>query len=281
MKTYLVPVDFSETSVHAAEFAASLSAQTGITNIILLNSYYVSIYETILPTPDLILPTPEEIEDRTDERLAKLNKLKNTLNAKGAAGLTVKTIVSRLPLLRAVIETIATEGVDLVILGSNGNTSTDESHVGANVVSISKNSPVPVVVVPPACCYTPVRRIVMACDFKKVNEAIPLESLKRILDRYNMELLVVNVDPDEKKCDDPKVKAEELTLHKMLENYHPQYHYICNKDVINGITRFATEHDAQLVIALPHRYSFLQSLLHDSVSEKLTVHSAVPVLLLK
>jgi len=281
MKTYLVPVDFSETSVHAAEFAASLSAQTGVNHIILLNSYYVSVYESILPTPDLILPTPEEIEERTAERKAKLESLKTKLLADGALDLIIDTMVSRLPLLRAVLETIETEQTDLVMLGSNGNKSTEDSHVGANVVSIAKNSPVPVIVVPPACCYKPVKRIVMACDFKKVNEAVPLESLKRILDRYKVDLLVVNVDPDDKKCDDPKVKAEEVTLHQMLNQYHPQYHYVCNKDVINGITRFAADHDAQLVIALPHRYSFLQSLIHSSVSEKLTVHSSVPVLLLK
>lgn len=30
MKTYIVPIDFSETSVHAAEFAAMLSNQTEV-----------------------------------------------------------------------------------------------------------------------------------------------------------------------------------------------------------------------------------------------------------
>ncbi len=34
MKTYIVPIDFSETSLHAAEFAALLSAQTDVAHIV-------------------------------------------------------------------------------------------------------------------------------------------------------------------------------------------------------------------------------------------------------
>ncbi|MDB5114715.1 MAG: hypothetical protein JWQ79_207, partial [Mucilaginibacter sp.] len=56
---------------------------------------------------------------------------------------------------------------------------------------------------------------------------------------------------------------------------------INNTDVINGILHFAADNDAQLVIALPHKYSFFQSLLHNSVSQKLAENAAVPVLLLK
>ncbi|NNU33027.1 universal stress protein [Mucilaginibacter sp. S1162] len=67
----------------------------------------------------------------------------------------------------------------------------------------------------------------------------------------------------------------------MLAPYNPQYSYVNNPDVINGILKFAADNDTQLVIALPHKYSFFQSLLHDSVSQQLAANAAVPVLLLK
>ena len=55
MKTYIVPIDFSETSVHAAEFAAMLSNQTEVARIVLMHSYHVSVYESVLPTPDMLI----------------------------------------------------------------------------------------------------------------------------------------------------------------------------------------------------------------------------------
>ncbi|HWD89465.1 MAG TPA: universal stress protein [Mucilaginibacter sp.] len=282
MKTYIVPVDFSATSVHAAEYAVMLSHQTDVTHIILLHSYYISVYQSVLPTPDMVIISEDEIETETDEKLAELRHLRRKLLRTVRDGVEIDVKVSRSTLTRSVIESISDENASLIILGSNGINSDNNSHVGVNAINISKLSPVPVVVVPPACCYEPVKRVVMACDFLKVTEAFPLEPLQKLLIRHDVELLVVNIDKQAKHRNaDLQQMAEESALHKMLKEYHPKYYYNESGDVINGILDFAKKHHAEMVIALPHKYSFLQSLLHNSVSAGLTVHSAMPVLLLK
>jgi nucleotide-binding universal stress UspA family protein len=281
MKTYIVPIDFSETSVHAAEFAALLSNQTDVAHIVLLHSHHVSVYESILPTPDMIIPSEEEIEAQTIEKKKQLEHVRAKIHQQVREHVSIHVRVSRSALVRSIIETISKENGDIVILGSNG-TSGDISHIGSNVVNISKLSPVPVIVVPPACCYEPIKRVVMACDFNKVKDTVPLEPLKKLLARHELDLLVVNIDKQAKhKNADPEQLAEESALHAILKEYHPRYYYNAESDIINGILNFAKGHHAQLVIALPHKYSFFQSLLHNSVSHELTVHSAVPVLLLK
>lgn len=282
MKTYIVPIDFSATSVHAAEYAAMLSHQTDVTHITLLHSYYISVYQSVLPTPDMVIISEDEIEAETEEKLKELQHLRRKLLKTVRHGVEIDVKVSRSTLTRSVIESITDENASLIILGSNGMNSEDNSHVGVNAINISKLSPVPVVVVPPACCYEPVKRVVMACDFLKVTETFPLESLQRLLTRHDVELLVVNIDKQAKHGNaDLQQMAEESALHKMLKEYHPKYYYNESGDVINGILEFAKKHRAEMVIALPHKYSFFQSLLHNSVSKGLTVHSAMPVLLLK
>lgn len=282
MKTYIVPVDFSATSVHAAEYAALLSRQTDVKLILLLHSYYVSLYQSVLPTPDMVIITEEETEAEAEERLGQLKHLRSKLLKTVREGVEIETKVSRQPLTRSVLESLADDNIHIVIIGSNGSTDECESHVGLNAINISKLSPAPVIVVPPACCYEPVKRVVMACDFQKITDRFPLEGLQRLLQRHDAELLVVNIDRQAKhKNADPEQLAQESVLHTMLKDYHPKYYYNESDDVINGILGFAKKHGAQMVIALPHKYSFFQSLLHDSVSKGLTVRSAVPVLLLK
>jgi nucleotide-binding universal stress UspA family protein len=282
MKTYIVPIDFSETSDHAAEFTALLSNQTDVGHIVLLHSYHVSVYESVLPTPDMIIPTEEEIEEQVRHRTVQLEHLRARIHKLARYGVIIHVRINRSALVRAVLETIQKENGDLVILGSNGSGRDNISHVGSNVIDISKLSPVPVIVVPPACHYEPIKRVVIACDFTKVKDTVLLESLHKLLQRYDAELLVVNVDKDAKhKNADPEQLAEEGVLHGMLKQYHPHYYYNNSSDIINGILDFASAHHAQLVIALPHKYSFFQSILHSSVSQQLTVHSAIPVLLLK
>ncbi len=281
MKTYIVPIDFSETSVHAAEFAAMLSNQTEVARIVLMHSYHVSVYESVLPTPDMLIPSEEEIAEQVVEKTKQLEHIKSKIHKQVREQVSIHVCISRSTLIRSIIETISKENGDIVILGSNG-TSGDISHIGSNVVNISQLSPVPVIVVPPACCYEPIKRVVMACDFNKVKDTVPLESLKNLLTRHEVDLLVVNIDKQAKhKNADPEQMAEESALHTMLKQYHPHYYYNNENDIINGILNFANGHHAQLVIALPHKYSFFQSLLHNSVSHELSIHSAVPVLLLK
>ena len=210
MKTYIVPIDFSETSGHAAEFAALLSNQTEVAHIILLHSYHVSVYESVLPTPDMIIPSEDEIKEQINEKTKQLEHIRTKIHKLARHGVIIHIRISRSTLVRAIIETINKENADIVILGSNGTNSDNISHVGSNVINISKLSPVPVIVVPPACHYERIKRVVMACDFNKVKDTIPLESLERLLQRHNVELLVVNIDKLAKhKNADPEQLAEE------------------------------------------------------------------------
>jgi nucleotide-binding universal stress UspA family protein len=282
MKTYLVPIDFSATSINAAEYAARLSRQTDVIRITLLHSYFISVYQSVLPTPDMVILSDEEIEGEAEEKLRELTLIRLKLLKLVRNGVAVDIKLSRLSLTRSIIETVEEENVSLIILGSNGTDNSSNSHVGTNAINISKLSPEPVIVVPPGCIYEPVRRVVMACDFQKITETFPLLPLKRMLARHDSELLVVNIAHQERHGHASLQQlAEESALHEMLKAYHPRYYYNEAGDVINGILDFAKIHHAQMVISLPHKYSFFQSLLHHSVSSGLTVHSAIPVLLLK
>lgn len=282
MKTYLVPTDFSDVSTNTAEFAAALSHQTKVEHIILLNAYYVSEYETLLPNPDMVLLREQDIEDEAADRIAKLEKLKADLLKKVREGVEISVRLSRSHLLRGVVETVGKMQVDLVILGSHGNSSKADSDIGSHVVKIAKACPVPVVVVPPGYKFDGIKRVVVACDFKKVKETAPVEGLKQLLERTGSELLAVNVGREaELEGADAENMAKETELYGMLKEHHPNYYYINNPDVMNGILEFATQHDARLVIALPRKYSFFQSLMHNSISQKLAENARVPVLLMK
>jgi nucleotide-binding universal stress UspA family protein len=248
----------------------------------LLNAYYVSPYETMLPNPDMVQLQEEDIEINSADRIRKLEDIKNRLKPLVKTGVEISTHLNRSHLLRAVIENTISKNVDVVILGIKGNSSVDDTQIGSHVIKISKASPVPVIVVPTNYHFEGVKRIVVACDFNRVHETIPLAGLQRLLSKKHYELLVVNIDKEAKHKDkDPERMAEETVLHALLKEFKPKYYYIQTPDVINGILQFAAEKDAQLVIALPHRYSFLQALLHDSVSQQLTEAAAMPVLLLK
>jgi nucleotide-binding universal stress UspA family protein len=284
MKTYLVPVDFSDAAFNAADFAAQLSHQSSVASIILMNAYYISPYETMFPDTNMVMLRQEEIEEEAKDRIHQLETLKTKLAGQVKEGVEIKVRLNRSHLLRAVVDVIAQDNADLVILGSIGNSTVREGSagIGDHVIRISKTSPVPVIVIPPAYRYQLIEEAVIACDFKKVKDNVPLKALHSLLGSRLIKLLVVNIDAAGKHAGaDAEQLAEETALHGMLKAFHPRYYYVNNQNVITGILDFAVEHKAQMVIALPHTYSFLQSILHNSISQQLAKNSSVPVLLLK
>jgi len=285
MKTYLVPVDFSDAAFNAANFAARLSHQTEIATIILMNAYYISPYETMLPNPDMVMLREEEIEESAKERIGDLEKLKDQLAMQVRDGVEIKTRLNRSHLLRAVVDVVEEDKVDMVVIGSIGNSTVREgttNKIGDHVIEVSKASPAPVMVIPPDYRYQLIKEAVIACDFKKVKDNIPMDVLHKLLGKQTIKLLVLNIDREGKHDGkDPELLAEESALHDMLKNYQTKYFYENYADVLTGILDFAKEQKAQMLIALPHNYSFLQSLLHTSISQQLAKNSTVPVLLLK
>jgi len=168
MKTYLVPIDFSKASVHAAQFTAALSHQTDVEHIVLLNAYYVTVYETTLPNSDMVMVSNEDVEANAAERIRNLEHLKEQLESQVRPGVEISTHLNRTHLVRAVVETVAAKNADLVIIGSTGNSSHNDYKIGSHVIDISKNTPVPVIIVPPGYAFEHISRIVVACDFTKV-----------------------------------------------------------------------------------------------------------------
>ena len=59
MNTFIVPIDFSETSTNAARFAAHLSSQVRNSNIVLYN-----VFDTIEPGSDGTPLATDEEDDR-------------------------------------------------------------------------------------------------------------------------------------------------------------------------------------------------------------------------
>jgi len=113
MKTYLVPIDFSKASVHAAQFAAALSHQTDVEHIVLLNAYYVTVYETTLPNSDMVMVSNEDVEANAAERIRNLEHLKKQLESQVRPGVEISTHLNRTHLVRAVVENVATKNADL------------------------------------------------------------------------------------------------------------------------------------------------------------------------
>ncbi|MCS7230363.1 MAG: universal stress protein [Candidatus Kryptonium sp.] len=142
IKKILVPIDFSEHSLQALEYA-KLFAEKFNSELILLN-----VIEPVVFIPDLTMgqiniPSIEnELMQKSEEKINQLvNDLKNKYNVRGTVKLGKPYV--------EIIELSKEEKVDLIIIGSHGHTSVEHLLFGSTAEKVIKKSTCPVLVIRP------------------------------------------------------------------------------------------------------------------------------------
>lgn len=282
MKTLLVPVDFTPASENAVDFAAEWSRKYLYERIILVKSFYTSMYESVIMAGEFANVDQYYLNRTREREKGRLNILCKELNEKTGDGIMVQSSVSELPLVRTINQLVKTEQPEMILLGNDQVNNSNAAFVSGNVISIAKSSPVRVLVVPADYSYKPIQEALVPCDFNTIEALNKINSLRSSPRWRDVRLLVLNVNVKKDHINpDEKFKAAEKSLHDYLKNFKHEIYYAEEKNVIRGILHFPQINEVQLMIALPGRYSFLYSLTHKSISEALYNNTVVPVMILK
>ncbi len=281
MKTLLVPVDFSDTSENALEFAIQWSMKYDYDRVILLKSLYDSMFESIIVSAEYGNVNQDFKRLEREETVSALDALCHKV-AGALPAAKVMTAISEYPLTRSIIEVVEEEGVDLIVLGSDHYSYSSDSYISGHVLTIAKLSPVRVLIVPAEAIYQEVKHALVPCDFNAIQWLEKLNSLPRSTAWGDVFMDVLNVDPRERYLNpDDKFRASKQKLHEILKNFPHQIYYTNETNIITGILNFEERHPVEIIIALPGKYSFLYSLTHKSISEAIYRNARKPVMILK
>lgn len=280
MKTLLIPIDFTDTALNTLDFAASWSQKYGYDRIILLKSFYDSVFEDVITSAEYVQFNQEHRSNIREEITEQLHAFCVQLAQK--TGIKVLTATSELPLLRAILEVINTEDPELIIVGSDHLNHSSNSPVSDNVTRIARLSPIRVLVVPAAYKYEPVKEALVPINLQTANTFSRLNYLTTNPQWHETRLKVLYVDARKKHLQPGNKFGEaESSLHQYLANFDHQLYYSDESNIIDGILNFSKINPVQLIVALPGKYSFLYTLTHRSISEALYRNAHEPVLILK
>jgi nucleotide-binding universal stress UspA family protein len=279
MKTLLIPVDFSGVSENVLKYIVGFAAETKVEHVILLKSYYVSIYAELLPSADFVQLSADDIVDGKQSAELELTVLANKLSKKINPSVKITTAISGLPILRAIHQVVSQEHPNMVLLGSDKTVLENDSYVAEQIIAIAKTSAVPVMIVPECARYEKIELALVPCNFAVISQ---LEALQGIHDRkkwLHPQLLVLNTNPKLKNSEnDSDIVAG---LAELLAGYEYKVYHAEDKDTVKSILDFADKHTAQLIIALPGKYSFFYNLTHRNITNALALNATRPVLILK
>jgi nucleotide-binding universal stress UspA family protein len=274
MKTLVVPTDFSSVSVNALNYAVDM-AQAIKAGIVLLHVYNVPVAFTDGPVSPVTVVSVEEVKRTAEERLEEIKKNLVTVTSGQIEIFTEARLgdtIDELEQLCKSVEPLA------IVMGSHGTTGLERIIMGSTTQTAIRQLKCPVIVVPPGTTYHGIKRIGLACDFDNIVQSTPVEYIKNIVREFGADLYVLNVkDKKDEESDVTESTMETAYLDAVLEEIRPAYVQLTGKDVVEGINGFAEQNNLDLVMVIPKKHRFIDTLFHKSQSRELITHSHIPI----
>jgi nucleotide-binding universal stress UspA family protein len=271
MKRIIVPTDFSASATSAMNYAVEMAKEIGAA-IHLYHVYQVPVAVSDVP---VVIVSVEELKKNAEEQLQYLKKsLEHITSDKPVTITTEATMGNTVDELEDLCKRVHPF---LVVMGSRGSTGMERILFGSTTLTAIKHLTCPVIVIPPGSTFKGIKKIGFACDFRKVIETTPTHYIEELVQLFGASLHVLNVDYDNKHFK-PETPEESIYLHTLLKDLDPQYHFIQEKDIEDGINKFAEENNLDLVITIPKKHKLLDSLFRKSSTRQLVFESHIPVL---
>lgn len=276
MQTILVPTDFSDTAINAARYAAGIAKQLNVKRIILYNAFQTSV------STDANMGVVELVDLSELSKISEdsLELAKRQLAEACDVDIEISTL-SECTLLTAGVDDVCRKNnIDLIVMGITGGGKVVETLIGSYAVHVARHAKVPVIIVPPDARYTSIERVMFACDLKQVVETTPVDPLKKILDTTKAKLFVLNVDHNNKNysADTP---FESAMLDALLQGYNPEYSFVDDVHFTEAINKVAKDKQVQLIITIPKKHGWFDTLFKGSHTKALAFHSHVPLMVMR
>jgi nucleotide-binding universal stress UspA family protein len=240
-------------------------------SIMIVHVYQIPISYSEVP---LVTISLDEIRKASEDKLAELKHNIETITD----GKLIVYTESRLGDVADEVNKLAkTLQPFAIVMGSRGVTGAGRFFLGSNSLAIINKLNTPVIIIPPGLQFKSFKKIGLATDFREVVDRTPVIPIRALVNFFNAELHVLNVDY-ERKHFKPETPQESLNLDMLLSGMNPVYDFIESKDIDDGINSFAERNNLDLIITLPQKHSFLESLFEKSVTRELIHHTHIPLM---
>ncbi|MCJ8165240.1 universal stress protein [Pontibacter sp. E15-1] len=285
----IVPVDFEDSTYNACHYALRLAAAAPPAEILLLHcfrDYLTDPWELPLGETQAQTTASEKITERVlhrneDDERAKLDELRQELQESLTDSQQVQlstAFVNGLPEEVIPVEARRLQ-TDLIVMGTEGDDSLSRSVFGTITTKMAKEARVPVLSVPAHARERNLTRILYATDFDAA-DAQAIADLHQFLAPFSPQILCLHITKEQATAQDQQKMADlEAALKRLVPTGNIRYKLLESPDVADALEDFVAKEQVDLLAATNRKRSFLDSLLHPSLTKKLVLESEVPLLI--
>jgi len=293
IRTILCPLDLSDTSGTAFDYAAMLARWYGA-SLTVLEMVWPGV-PPIGPATSAMPITPEQMQEFSAE-------LQAFVDAKKPAGVTVDVKLREGAVVRGILQEARAISADLIIMGTHGRGGFDRFILGSVTEKVLRKSPYPVLTVPPktegvGTSAQPFQTIVCPIDFSVASEralhfalSLAQESGKRLRLLHVLEWPVDRTPtpgfgPDTSEIRRRHEESALRELHALVPD-DARIWCDCTEQIAIGrpyeeILRVSSEERADLIVMGVHGRSGVELALFGSTTNHIVRGATCPVLTIR
>jgi nucleotide-binding universal stress UspA family protein len=273
MKKLLIPTDFSDGAFKAIVYGIELAKE--------FNSEIIICHAFELPAQgiNVLIDISAELQKNAQQ---DLNSLEKKIVKSGLANDVNIEYLAMLGEINDVIETIGSEkDIDLVLMGTKGESDLASKLFGTNTVSAIKNCSLPLLVIPSGAYYKPLKNVAFAIDYLKPSNDNVLNLLRDLSLHYNSKVTMLNVHTDGEIGEFiVSVKDMQNWYGDHLGDVNLDYVFVENYLIESGVFEFIKHNSIDMLTMITKKHSFFDKIFRKSISEELALHTDIPLLTL-
>ena len=277
MRKILIPTDFSENSMNAVKYATELFKYDRA-EIYLLHAFSDEVYgDKKLLSAETFEDLKQKTFDKTKEALDIFREriLQFSPNPKHNVHLMAEFGF----LVDSVNDWVEKENIDVVVMGTKGETADKKLTFGSNTLQVIKYVKCPVLAIPAVYGDVHPKNILFSTDFQLPYKKRELKLLGSIAKCFvsKINFLYVSKFPSLSLRQQDNKTFMETALSENQIHFNRE----SSTNVTKSINSFISENPIDMLVMVNTRHSYLENILYKSTIEKIGLNINIPFLVLQ
>lgn len=279
MRKILIPTDFSDNAFNALKYALELF-KYDIGEVLIMHAYREEIFkDQNLQSLDKLEEITKHIADGSQSSLEEILRKIHDISPNPRH--TYKICSSNNTLIDGIDEIVEDENIDIVVMGTRGQTNERRLTFGSNTLQVLKYVRCPVLAIPEGYEHIQPRKIVFPTNYLIPYKRRELKLLCEMAHPYRAQIDVVYMS---------KAKSENLSL-RQLDNQAFLNDELCKNtlnfktvystNIVDGIHGYIKENGVDMLVMVNNKHTFSENIIFQSTIDKLGLHLDIPFLVLQ
>lgn len=275
MKTILVPVDFSDNSKNAMDYAILLANKLKM-KLVLLHAFHPSMAEMI--SDSYKIATHKNIDGSPEEMKNELKIWQEAVSG-SEKNLKCSTIFMEGDLADEITRLVEEDEVDLVVMGTKGVTGLKEVFIGSNTAKVIENVSCPVIAVPADYQFDGIKKIIFATDYHD-SDIDSIRFMVKLSLLFDSELIIVHMADGELKIRYEKDLLEYFMerVIKSVSYSKMKFYLLTGTDVSKSLNEYIAKESTDLFAISTKDRILSGPIFNRSVTRGFANHIQIPLL---